>query len=607
MAIIAGLAVACAVSLLATPAVGALARRHGFIAKPTGDRWHRRPTALLGGIAVFAATAAGAALAGGVTGPLAVLAVAAAGMFAVGLVDDLVRLRPATKLTLQIAAASLAVWGGIRLDWTGSLTLDSILTLFWLIGVTNAFNLVDNMDGACAGLGAIAGGTLAALGAMAGAGGHPATAWAAALAGALLGFLVYNFHPASIFLGDSGSLFIGFLLGGLVAATEAGQRVPFSFVLLPLLVLAVPIFDTTLVTLARKLSGRPASQGGTDHTAHRLVALGFSEVRAVVFLYVLAGLAGLGALTLNQERSGWELLVIGLGLGLLLLALALLRVRAYGGRDYSVVLEGPMRAQVAGFLLRHHIFELLLDLLLVAAAYYTAYRIRFDPARFRIFFPTFLDTLPIVVACQIVSLRLSGAYGFIWRYFGMADLAPLLRGVLAGTAASILLLTYLYRFENLSRSVFLIYAVLLTALLVTSHAAFRLLPQFAGAPGGSGRCLIYGAGDAGDMLVRELANNSSYGYQPIGFLDDDPRKVGRRIRGVRVLGPRSALAAVLASRGADAVIVSSERVAPGVVAELREECRAAGVPVLRFACQLMEVPDGAPEATAPDPVTPTAG
>ncbi len=293
------LLVALTVSLLATPLVRALARRYGFIARPTGDRWHRRPTALLGGIAVcVATTVAAVALLPGLPA-VAAVGGAALAMFVVGLIDDVVRLRPATKLTLQIVVASAAVWGGVRLGWTGSLTVDSVLTIFWLIGTTNAFNLVDNMDGACAGVGAIAAGTIAILGAMNAAGPGPAAMLAASLCGALIGFLFYNFRPASIFLGDCGSLFVGFLLGGLTAAGEGQPNLPFAVVLLPVLVLAVPIFDTTLVTVARKLSGRPASQGGTDHTAHRLVAMGFSEVNAVLFLYVLAGLAGVAAVGLR--------------------------------------------------------------------------------------------------------------------------------------------------------------------------------------------------------------------------------------------------------------------------------------------------------------------
>jgi UDP-GlcNAc:undecaprenyl-phosphate/decaprenyl-phosphate GlcNAc-1-phosphate transferase len=586
------LIVALVVALGATPVVRALARRFGFIARPTGDRWHRQPTALLGGVAVGIATLVAFLVSPWPPPGLVVLGAASLAMFVTGLVDDLVRLRPATKLTLQIAAASAVVWGGVRLGWTESLTIDSVLTLFWLIAATNAFNLVDNMDGACAGVGAIAAGALCVLGLMSPAGAGPESLMAAAVCGALIGFLVFNFRPASIFLGDSGSLFVGLLLGGLTAWAGARANHPVGVVVVPVLVLAVPIFDTMLVTVARKLSGRPASQGGTDHTAHRLVALGFSEVNAVLFLYVVAALSGIGAIALNQATSGSDLFVVALALGLMLLAAALLRVRAYGGRDYSLLLRGRLSLGVVEFLFRHHVFEVLFDLLLVAGAYYASYRIRFDAAHFPLFFPTFLLTLPIVIGCQAVSLWLSGAYGMIWRYFGPTDLVPIARGVVVGAASSSLLLVYLYRFENVSRGVFLIYAVLLATLLICSRLALRLLPELAGgrsSASGRRQALVYGAGDAGEMLVREFAHNSRYGFHVVGFLDDDAKKTGRKVRGVPVLGGGSALAAVIASRQVDAVILSSDRIDPAVVAAVAEACRREDLPLLRFRCVLDEV------------------
>jgi len=546
---------------------------------------------------VFLATVAGAAWWWSVPTPLLALAAASVGVFFTGLVDDLVTLRPATKLALQIAAASAAVWGGVRLEWTGSLTLDTLISIFWLIGVTNALNLVDNMDGACAGVGAIAAGVVALVGVVSPSGVGPHSLWAAALCGALAGFLFYNFHPASIFLGDSGSLPIGFLLAGITAAAEgAAHSAGFPLVALPVLVLAVPIFDTTLVTLARKLSGRSASQGGTDHTAHRLVRLGFSEPRAVLFLYAVSVVSGVAALALVQGSSGWEILVVALLLGLALLAMALLAVRVYGGDDFSVVIGGPFRAGIVDFLWRHHIFELLLDLVLIAVAYYTANRLRFDPGRWVLFFPGFLQSLPIVIACHIVCLLSVGAYGRLWKYFGVTDLVPLVKGVGLGSLLSVLLLVYLYRFEDVSRAALAIHAVLLTLLLAGSRLCFRVLPEIGGGAAGPGQAaVIYGAGDGGELLIRELGNNRQYGFRLLGFVDDDTHKAGKRVRGLPVIGGKAALRELLASGGVQAVILSSDRLTRDTVEMTRDECRAAGVPLLRFRCLLEEI---APATTA---------
>jgi len=595
---------ALALSLGATPVVRWLARRHGFLVPPKSDRWHRHPTALLGGVAVFVATIAAVSLAGWQgrppSVPLLTLAVASVAVFGIGLVDDVLTLSPAAKLALQIGAASVAVWGGVGLGWTGSLTLDALLSIFWLIGVTNAFNLLDNMDGACAGVGSIAAGVVAAI-AITSAQGSPGQAvFAAALCGALLGFLVYNFHPASIFLGDSGSLFIGFLLAGLTVMAERPlpDGVPVVLVVLPVLVVAVPIFDTTLVTVSRKLSGRPASRGGTDHTAHRLVRLGFSETKAVAFLYGVSLTSGIAAVGLARGSAGWEILVFGLGVALVLLAVTLLRVRTYGGEDFSVVHSRRFAAGLVDFLFRRHAFELLLDLMLVAVAYYTANRLRFEAERWPLFFPGFLRALPLVIACHILGLLAAGAYGRMWRYFSVIDLVPLAKGVGLGSLTSVLVLFYLYQFNDVSRAALFMHAVLLMGLLAGSRLAFRLLPEVAGGNASLPlRALAYGAGDAGDMLVRELAHNTKYGYRVFGFLDDDPMKLGRRVRGVPILGQGSALSRILKEQTVDVVILSAQRFTPGAIEEVRRVCTRADVPVMQFRCALE--PLTSPSGTRP--------
>jgi UDP-GlcNAc:undecaprenyl-phosphate/decaprenyl-phosphate GlcNAc-1-phosphate transferase len=586
--LVGGLALAAAVGL--TPIVRAVARRLGRVAAPRSDRWHSKPTALFGGVAVFASTAAGAVLLPSWPLPVVALALGSAGAFVVGLLDDILTFRPVTKLTLQVVIASAVLGAGVRLDWTGSLTIDSLLTVLWLVGLTNAFNLVDNIDGACAGIGAIAAATLVAIGLLVPGGPGPAAGLAAALGGALLGFLVFNRHPASIFLGDSGSLFIGFLLASLSGIT-AGPRaqLPAAAAAVPILVLLVPIFDTTLVTVSRRLSGRPVSRGGTDHTAHRLVALGFSETAAVRFLYLMAVVSGGAAILLMSLGKGSDVALAVLAIGLVLLGAALLRVRVYGGEDYSLLLRGRWRAALATQLVRHHVFEVLLDVVLVTASYYAAYRLRFVQAEFVVFFPTFLASLPVVIGCKVVSLRLVGAYGGIWRYFGSREALRVLNGVGLGSVMAVIAFAYLYRFEHVSRSVLVIDGVLLAVLLAGSRAAFRLLATFGEKPRPvSHRAIAYGAGDAGDMLARELENNGRYAYHLVAFLDDDPYKAGRSIRGVPVVGGVEGLAGWLES-GVEAVILTTAKLRRPSVRAVQAVCREAHVPLLRFSCVIEEV------------------
>jgi len=335
------------------------------------------------------------------------------------------------------------------------------------------------------------------------------------------------------------------------------------------------------------------------------VRLGFSETRAVLVLYALTSLAGAAALGLASESAGWELLAGIVVLTLGLLGLVLLGVRVYGGDDYRVVLGGPIRLRLAAFLLRHHVFEVLLDLVLIAAAYYVSHRLRFERTKWPLFFPTFLTTLPIVIASHVLSLLVTGAYGRIWRYFGLTDLVSLAKGVALGSSASILLLVYLYRFENVSRAVLLIDAVLIFTLLALSRTAFRSLTSMAGGEDSSlERAVGYGAGDAGEMLVRELENNRGYGFRLMAFVDDDVRKTGRRVRGVPVVGTSSRLADVIGRYGAKAVIVSSRRIAADRLRGVAGTCHRAGIPLLRFRLGLEGPLDASVAGEDVDPPSP---
>ena len=318
-------------SLVLTPIVIALARRIGAVARPKSDRWHSRPTAMLGGVAI-AVSVAGTLLAFvPLTRDNLVVIAASSALFLVGLIDDFLHVRPYQKLIAQLVAAGAVISFGLVLPWTSWPAVNAAITLFWLVGITNAVNMLDNMDGLAAGVSAIA---AAFLGLNFIANQQPAEAvMLAAFAGAVIGFLVYNHHPASIFMGDCGSMFLGFFLASiaLVSGTGGGRsRSVVAVLAVPVLVLVVPIFDTTFVTLMRKLAGRAASQGGRDHTSHRLVALGLSEKWAVWMLYAFAAAAG--ALAMLVRRAPLTVSVgaiVSFTLVLAFLAIRLARVRVY--------------------------------------------------------------------------------------------------------------------------------------------------------------------------------------------------------------------------------------------------------------------------------------
>ena len=247
--------------LVLVPLVRALARRTGMVCAPRADRWHTRPTALLGGVGIFAAFAVGLATTPELLGVAWSTVAAATLLFLVGLVDDVVQLRPLVKLAFQLAAAGIFIARGRVLPWTHDPVLDGAITVVWVVGIGNAMNLLDNMDGLAAGVAAIASVFLGITFWMNGQ--HELLALPAIAAGASLAFLVFNFKPASIFMGDSGSLFLGTLLAGIgLLSTYGRSRSVASVLLTPVLIMAIPILDTTLVTITRKLRGQPVSQGG---------------------------------------------------------------------------------------------------------------------------------------------------------------------------------------------------------------------------------------------------------------------------------------------------------------------------------------------------------
>jgi UDP-GlcNAc:undecaprenyl-phosphate GlcNAc-1-phosphate transferase len=587
-AIVAPFLVALALSLALVPLARALAVRSGFVARPREDRWHRRPVALFGGAAI-ATSLFTCAVGFGLWRDLPVLVAATAMMFVVGLVDDLISLKPSTKLIAQIALASALLFFDYRLNWLESTTLDTLLTLFWIVGLTNAFNLLDNMDGLCAGV-AIIVGTALLIDLLPGAAGTPAFTEArflAGLLGATGGFLVYNVHPASIFMGDSGSLLLGFSVAAVTLSTERqvpGRSDVLSIVAAPVLVLLIPIFDTTLVTLSRWWSGRRASQGGRDHTSHRLVAMGLSERRAVTVLWLLAAVGGALGIALDYVSQTWSAPgAIAFLLLMVLFAAYLARIRVYDDPE-AAQNSASLTPIVVEFMYKRRVAEVLLDFSLVALCYYAAYRMRFeDPEGFLRNFQTFTRSLPVVLAAQMIAFFIVGVYRGVWRHFGMMDSFVIGKGVFLGAVGAQLVILYVYRFASYSRTVFAMYGVLLLVAMTLSRASFRLVGEFVQRQRQSGRRVaVYGAGDGGTLVVRELMSRSGGDVRIVGFIDDDPRKAGIRVQGYPVLGGLSALTVLVNAASVDAIVISARQMPPERLHNLEALCSERGVELSRL-------------------------
>lgn len=303
-----------AVSVLLTPIAIRVATRYGIVDRPSPQKFHPIPTPYLGGLAVAATVIVGVFVPGNIRGESLVILGAALFVGGVGLVDDWRTLQPAPRLASQIVASTALWMAGVQLTPFGWAPLDFAATVFVVVAVTNSLNLLDNMDGMVPGTAAIAAAFFFAVAFWQGQ--ILVALLGATLAGACLGFLPYNLGPARIFLGDAGTLFIGFILATIAIKIDLPGYPFITRAAVPWLILAVPLFDTSLVVFSRLRGGRPVFQGATDHSSHRIVALGATTRQAAVITYLVAAFAGGTAMVLLVAH------VTAVTVGVIVLALA---------------------------------------------------------------------------------------------------------------------------------------------------------------------------------------------------------------------------------------------------------------------------------------------
>jgi UDP-GlcNAc:undecaprenyl-phosphate GlcNAc-1-phosphate transferase len=422
--------------------------------------------------------------------------------------------------------------------------------------MTNAFNLLDNMDGLAATLAAIAA-VFFAIDAVEVHKSHGVLALSLALALACAGFLPFNLRygkSAAVFMGDSGSQVLGFLLAalGLTASWKvAGTTV--ATLLLPILILAVPILDTTLVTVVRLLDGRPVYQGGRDHTSHRLVYHGLSEKRAVVLLAVISAALGTTSLFYSVLDNAWVTL-IGV-----LLTFALLVQFASVLSDVErspgfVADRGWLRTFVAN---PRRLVESLVDFALITASFALAYYLRLQGSGVAYQRHILAVSIAVVVAARYLAFIPFGLYRGVWRYAGARDAASIVAAVVVSEVVAYLILDATQTWGPFPRSVFIIDALICTVLIGASRFWERAFVRGVSSLTGRAkrhRTLIVGAGRGGRSLLRELRETP--GEQVVGFVDDDPRLSRRRLQGVPVLGDTSEIEQILSKARPDTVLVT---------------------------------------------------
>jgi len=606
-------------ALLFTPAVRWLAFRIGAVDEPGGRRLHQGRIPRLGGLAVLAAFLA--ALAGGRVvelmfgaGSLGLgdswtwLLVGGIVVSIGGAVDDVRSLGPLSKVAFQVLAGVIALVGGcgiatitnpitdgaMALGWLGP-----PLTLLWVVGITNAFNLIDGLDGLATGVGLIAAATLFAVSVA--AGNIEVALLAVALAGSLAGFLFYNFNPASVFLGDSGSLLLGYLLA--VLSMHASQKGATALVvLMPILALGLPIMDTLLAVLRRLLrelqvvSPDPERnqyrfflvgsislfRADRDHIHHRLLSLGLTQRRVVLLLYgVCAALGAMAALAVTAHGLQTAVLVVAVSVA------TYVGVHQLGYRELQILRLGTLLPLFELPALNRRLFKALLDTLFIEVGYLVAMLVVNGGVLGERSRGYFLQSVAVVAAVKLIALTYTGLYTRAYRFTNAADLVGAMKGVVAAEAVAAGVVLLVCGVPAGAFTVLLLDFYVTATLLLGARLSFRVLDTLRDRnSAGAGAVLIYGAGHAGSTVLQQLRQYPGLGYRATGFIDDDSRFWGQRVNGIPVLGGLDQLPEILRHRKVREVFLADTMIEDERVRALMRLCDAGGARVRRFRLRL---------------------
>ena len=555
-----------------------LGRRQGWVANPRPGRWHRGTPSLFGGVPIWL-TCLGLCSLILPFSDRSVWNVLAASclMFVLGLADDIFHLRPQAKLAGQLVAATLVVGSGVVYPLVQSPLVNAVVSVVWIVGITNAFNLLDNMDGLTAGVALISAVYLATF--YVSNGSRDYAFLAVVVAGAAAGFLLFNFNPARIFMGDCGSLFLGFLLGSasLLEVTHVSGVPP--LVLAPLVVLAIPVFDTLFVSVTRRLRGQPISQGGTDHSSHRLVHLGLNERSAVLLLNLLSLTSGAVAIAARHLLYSHAIALIGFWF----LFLLLFGIHLFGSESIAFANHHSPTTLLQRILTRDAL-AFLLDPVALSLAYYLAYVLRF-----RAYVPSsdmdlFFRTWPMVLALKFVCLWGFRVYRHSWWRGSKADPYRLANATLAGEGVTVLAILAIYRFAGFSRLVFVLDAVFSWILLLAIRKSFSLfrnsLDGWGASNGNQRRVFVLGTSQRTELALLFLRDQR---IACAGLIDTNGgADCGRWVWGTQVVGGLKDLSLLGSNYGVSDIVIPENESLPCSDLELRAHCQRARLRLVRL-------------------------
>jgi UDP-N-acetylmuramyl pentapeptide phosphotransferase/UDP-N-acetylglucosamine-1-phosphate transferase len=601
-------------SLTLTPPVRTLARRLGMVDQPDPRRIHTQPTPRAGGVAIFIAFHATVLLCvlifPGVFRPvygidkLTAFFWASFVLLGVGLLDDALSLKPYVKLVGQISAAVLLYQAGFQVGGGLSMTLpppvNFVVTVFWIVGAVNAFNLIDGMDGLASGLAMIA--SLGLAGALFLRNLSVDAVPFLALAGATLGFLRYNFNPATVFLGDSGSMFLGLAVGALPLIS--GQKSELLASLgVPLMAMGIPIFDTVLAIWRRTLRSlfpditaagakqlRGLMQADKEHVHHRMLAKTMSQRKAAILLYgvnVLLVAIGLVAMLAEERRIG--LFLLAFIVGVFLIVRHLTRVELWDtGRILLAKSHRSISARISVPL------YMLADILIMAVSFVTSHWIVGD----RIETHMLVVDMPCLLGVIFVMQAATGAYRRVWSCALLFDFMTFAVSFVAGLATMLALSIYWDAYDRLRLSMALVFLILSLPAMTLIRLYREILRETVStierlvsvADPTATRALVCGGGERFRIFLREkrtrLIENQKLVI--VGVLDDDPNLRGRQVYGIRVLGQIDDLVTHVRTHRISRIIITMQLddIRRGQIAALARE---AGVPVYEWVLDMREV------------------
>lgn len=611
-----------ALTLVLTPLVREMNRRLGMVDKPDARRINKVPIPRGGGLAVvlgvgvsyalFAlftryAPLTGAGITAGTFWKFLALGTAIA---AIGYVDDRFNLPPKVKLAGQLVVAVL-VWSWVGLGfhrlWPGlPASVDCILTVFWIVGAVNAFNLIDGLDGLASGLALIA--TIGMAGALFLFARPQATLFYFAFAGGVLGFLRYNYHPASVFLGDCGSMYLGYTLATLALVSQSTE----SFVVsvgVPMLAMGVPIFDTSLAILRRSLRHlivrRDEAEAGngkvmtadTDHLHHRILrAAGLSQHRAAWALYALAlflVVTGLVGMALESRAAGFWLFAFTIAAVVIFKDMARIELFDAGRLLNSVAHDRDLDSRRRWARLAVPFYIVFDVTALVAVFFFCMWTLRIPIGK-----TVLRVALPIRVVSIFLCLVFFNTYRTIWSRAMMSNFIRLLLACCFGSVIGGAIVYYLPQIPTPHIKVMtLVYALAaFVSLVAVRKIRGTVRDVFYAIDCGRlkarkdvSRVLVYGAGLRYQAFRRELVRTTSANDRIIvGLLDDDILLRGHFIGGIQVMGTLMQAPEIVNRVNADAVVIACE-VSDEWLKVVRETLAPTGVKVTLFKMDETEI------------------